>query len=180
MLAGADEFRLTDVGYEPSLRAVRDVSVDPLNPLCHACIGPLNTDARHRLTLSAVYQGPLGINFNGIFRYHSATPITIYSTNDPNGDGFRYDLLPGDSVNSVRTHSFSQLDFRLSKTFTIGPVGLELIAEVFNVFNETNPSSYTVVFNSAGQPTGIQPTAYAGDPLQGEQRLAQLGVRLHF
>ena len=180
VLAGADEFRLTDVGYEPSLRSVRDVSVDPLNPLCNACIGPLNTDARHKLTLSAVYQGPLGLNFNGIFRYHSATPITIYSINDPNGDGFPLDLLPGGSVNSVRTHSFSQLDFRLSKTFTIGPVGLELIAEVFNVFNETNPSSYTVVFNSAGQPTGIKPTAYAGDPLQGEQRLAQLGVRIHF
>jgi hypothetical protein len=180
VLAGADEFRLTDVGYEPSLRSVRDVSVDPLNPLCNACIGPLNTDARHRLTLSAVYQGPLGVNFNGIFRYHSATPITIYSINDPNGDGFPLDLLPGGSVNSVRTHSFSQLDFRLSKTFNLGPVGLELIAEVFNVFNETNPSSYTVVFNSAGQPTGIKPTAYAGDPLQGEQRLAQLGVRIHF
>jgi hypothetical protein len=180
VLAGADEFRLTDVGYEPSLRSVRDVSVDPLNPLCNACIGPLNTDARHKLTLSAVYQGPLGVNFNGIFRYHSATPITIYSINDPNGDGFPLDLLPGGSVNSVRTHSFSQLDFRLSKTFNLGPVGLELIAEVFNVFNETNPSSYTVVFNSAGQPTGIKPTAYAGDPLQGEQRLAQLGVRIHF
>jgi hypothetical protein len=180
VLAGADEFRLTDTGYEPSLRGARDVSVNPLNPLCGACIGPLNTDARHRLTLSAVYQGPWGVNVDGIFRYHSATPTTIYSTNDPNGDGFRYDLLPGGSVNSVRTHSFSQLDLRLSKTFTVGPVGLELIAEVFNLFNEKNPSSYTVVFDSAGNPTGIKPTAFAGDPLQGEQRLAQLGVRIRF
>jgi hypothetical protein len=181
VLAGADEFRLTDTGFEPSLRSVRDQSVDPLNPLCHACIGPLNTDARHRLTLSAVYQGPWGLNFDGIFRYHSATPLTIYSTNDPNGDGVHYDLLPGDSVNSVRTHGFSQLDFRLSKTFNIGNVGLELIAEVFNVFNEKNPSSYTITgFDANGQPTGIKPTAYAGDPLQGEQRLAQLGVRIRF
>ena len=55
-------------------RAARDVSVNPLNPLCGACIGPLNTDARHRVTLSAVYQGPWGINVAGIFRYRSATP----------------------------------------------------------------------------------------------------------
>ncbi|HSU83132.1 MAG TPA: hypothetical protein VLR69_11985, partial [Thermoanaerobaculia bacterium] len=180
VLAGADEFRLTDVGYEPAFRAARDVSANPLNPLCGACIGPLNTDARHRLTLSAVYQGPWGVNLNGIFRYHSATPYTIFSTNDPNHDGFRFDLLPGDHVNSRRGHDFSQLDLRLSKVFNVGPVGLELIAEVFNLFNEKNPAGYTVVFDSAGNPTGLKPTVFAGDPLQGEQRLAQLGVRIRF
>ncbi len=180
VLAGADEFRLTDVGYEPAFRAARDVSANPLNPLCGACIGPLNTDARHKVTLSAVYQGPWGVNVNGIYRYHSATPLTIFSTNDPNGDGFRFDLLPGGSVNSARTHSFSQLDLRLSKTFNIGPVGLELIGEVFNLFNDKNPAGYTVVFDAAGNPTGIKPTVFAGDPLQGEQRLAQLGVRIRF
>jgi hypothetical protein len=180
VLAGADEFRLTDVGYEPSFRLARDVSANPLNPLCGACIGPLNTDARHRITLSAVYQGPWGINFNGIYRYHSATPYTIFASNDPNGDGFRFDLLPGGKVNSERGHSFSQLDLRLSKVFTFGPVGLELIAEVFNLFNEKNPAGYAVVFDAAGNPTGIKPTVFAGDPLQGEQRLAQLGVRIRF
>ena len=180
VLAGADEFRLTDVGYEPAFRAARDVSANPLDPLCRACIGPLNTDARHRVTLSAVYQGPWGVNVNGIFRYHSATPVTIFSSNDPNGDGFRFDLLPGDHVNSQRGHSFSQLDMRLSKVFNVGPVGLELIAEVFNLFNEKNPAGYTVVFDANGNPTGIKPTVFAGDPLQGEQRLAQLGVRIRF
>ncbi|HEY2291987.1 MAG TPA: TonB-dependent receptor [Thermoanaerobaculia bacterium] len=180
VLAGADEFRLTDVNYEPAFRSARDVSADPLNPLCGACSGPLNTDARHRVTLSAVYQGPWGINLNGVFRYHSATPYTIFTNSDPNHDGFRFDLLPGDHVNSQRGHSFSQLDLRLSKLFNIGPVGLELIAEVFNLFNESNPAAYTVTFDAAGNPTGLKPTAFAGDPLQGEQRLAQLGVRIRF
>jgi hypothetical protein len=181
VLAGADEFRLTDVGYEPAFRAARDVSADTLDPLCSACFGPLNTDARHRVTLSAVYQGPWGVNVNGIFRYRSSTPYTIFNSGDPNGDGNAFDLLPGTSVNSVRGHSFSQLDLRLSKLFNVGPVGLEIIAEVFNVFNEKNPSAYTVVFDpDTHNPTGITPTAYAGDPLQGEQRLAQLGVRIRF
>jgi len=180
VLAGADEFRLTDVGYEPAFRIARDVSADPLNPLCGACTGPLNTDARHRVTLSAIYQGPWGINLNGILRYHSATPFTFFNSNDPNGDGFRFDLLPGDSVNSERTHSFSQVDVRLSKLFNIGPVGLELIAEVFNLFNEKNPAGYTFSPDANGNPTNFRPTVFAGDPLQGEQRLAQLGLRIRF
>jgi hypothetical protein len=44
-------------------------------------------------------------------------------------------------------------------------------ADVFNVFNAKNPALYTA--------TGT-PTAWAGDPYQGEQRLAQLGARFHF
>jgi hypothetical protein len=181
VLAGADEFRLTDTGHQPDLRGARDVSVNPLNPLCSACTGPLDTDAKHRITLSAVYQAPWGVNAAGMFRYHSGTPYTIHSANDLNGDGFRLDLPPGvSSVNSARGASFSQFDLRLSKDFTVGPVGLELIAEVFNVFNEKNPAAYSLVFDAAGNPIGATPTAYAGDPLQGEQRLAQLGLRVKF
>ena len=176
VLAGADEFRLTDVNYEPSWRVARDVSANPLNPLCGACTGPLNTDARHRITLSTVYQGPWGINVAGMFRYRSATPYTFFTATDPNHDGFRFDLLPGDHVNSKRGHSFSQLDLRLAKEFTFGPTSLELIAEMFNVFNEKNPALFGL--NAAG--TGLEPNAYAGDPLQGEQQLIQLGARIRF
>ncbi|MFL6263519.1 MAG: TonB-dependent receptor domain-containing protein [Thermoanaerobaculia bacterium] len=180
VLAGADEFRLTDAGYEPAFRGARDVSANPLNPLCGVCVGPLNTDARHRVTLSLVYQAPWGINVSSMYRYRSATPFTYFTAADPNGDGFHFDLLPGDSVNSRRGHAFSQLDLRLSKIFNIGPVGLELIGEVFNLFNEKNPANYTVVFDNAGNPIGTKPTAFAGDLGQGEQRLAQLGVRIRF
>jgi hypothetical protein len=181
VLAGADEFRLTDAGYEPAWRAARDVSANTFDPLCGACVGPLNTDARHRVTLSAVYQGPWGVNINGIFRYHSATPYTVFNTADPNKDGNHFDLLPGDTVNSRRGSSFSQLDLRLSKVFNVGPVGLELIAEVFNLFNEKNPSGYTFTPDANGNPTDFKPTLFAGsNNLQPEQRLAQLGVRIRF
>jgi outer membrane receptor protein involved in Fe transport len=180
VLAGADEFRLTDAGYEPSWRVARDVSANTLDPLCSACTGPLNTDAHHRITLSGVYQGPWGINLSGMFRYRSATPYTVFTTNDPNHDGNIFDLLPGDHVNSKRGHSFSQFDLRLAKEFTFGSgLSFELIAEMFNVFNEKNPAGYVVVFNN-GNPVGIEPTTYAGDPLQGEHQLIQLGARIRF
>ncbi len=179
VLAGADEFRLSDVGFQPDLRVGRDVSVNPLDPLCGACKGPLNTDARHRLTLAVVYSAPLGINASGFLRYRSATPVNIYAGQDLNGDGFVVDLPPGVShVNSGRGHSFSQFDFRLSKDFAFTKdLGVEIIAEVFNVFNSTNPAGY--VGNLSSDKFG-QPSFFAGDPLQGEQRLAQLGLRVHF
>jgi outer membrane receptor protein involved in Fe transport len=173
VLAGADEFRITNAGFQSDQGGGRrDVSVNPLNPQCAECFGPLDTDAKHRLTLSGVYRAAWGINVSGMLRYRSANPYTEFIAADLNGDGFSYDLPARTSVNSKRGHSFQQLDLRVGKEFTFaGDYGVELIAEVFNVFNEKNPAG----FNRFGQAT-----VYAGDPLQGEQRLAQLGLRFHF
>ena len=175
ILCGADEFRLTCTTYQPDYRQIAsDVSMNPLNPWCDKCYGPLYTDARHRLTLSAVYQAPFGISVSGIGRYRSGSPYSVLSGSDLNGDIFRQDLAPGVAhVNTARGGSFSQVDLRVSKDFRFGGnYGVELIGEIFNIFNSSNPARY----NSNGVPA-----AYAGtDPLQGEQRLAQLGARLHF
>ncbi len=174
ILCGADEFRLT-CQDQPSYRALAgDVSINPLDPWCDACFGPLNTDARHRVTMSAVYLAPFGINISGIGRYRSGLPYTVLSGADLNNDIFRQDLSPGVShVNSARGDSFSQVDVRVSKDFRfVRSFGVELIAEMFNVFNSENPAK----FDRNGNPT-----AYAGtEPTVGEQRLAQLGVRVRF
>jgi Carboxypeptidase regulatory-like domain/TonB dependent receptor len=182
ILAGADEFRITAADYQPDLRGVRDQSVNPYDPLCGACEGPLNTDARHRVTLSALYHAPYGFSFSGIMRYRSATPYTVWAGTDiscgPTGpsacrDGYAFDLAPGvTKVNSARGASFSQTDVRIAKGFKFaGNYGVELIAEVFNLFNSKNESG----FRADGTPS-----RFAGDPGQGEQRLTQLGVRFTF
>jgi len=173
VIAGADEFRLTDAGHQADVGGGRrDVSVDPLNPQCDRCFGPLNTDARHRVTLSGLWRAPWGLNVSGMLRYRSALPYTEFLAQDLNGDGFLYDLPGRKGINSERGHSFSQLDLRLSKEFSFADaLSVEVIGEVFNVTNEENPS----VFDRNGDPN-----AFAGDPLQGEQRLAQLGLRLRF
>ena len=162
---------MVDAGYQPDV--LRDTSINPLDPNCSACNGPLDTDARHRVTLSAVYRAPLGINLSGILRYHSATPYTVLAPTDLNHDGYPEDLAPGHSnVNDARGASFSQVDFRLSKEFRFASrYGIEAIAEVFNLFNSKNPAG----FNSQGVAT-----LHAGDPLQGDQRVTQLGARVRF
>lgn len=175
VLAGADEFRLYDTDKQSDLaggRFRRDVSVDPLNPLCERCFGPLYTDARHRVTLGGLYRAPWDLVLSGMLRYHSAFPYNEHANADLNGDGFN-DLRPGVAhVNTGRADSFSQLDVRVSRDFVFGGGwGVEVLVEVFNVFNEDNPNKVDRFGN---------PSAFSGDPLQGEQRLAQVGARFHF
>jgi hypothetical protein len=182
ILGGADEFRISGADLQPDThRLARDVSVNPLNPWCDACFGPLYSDARHRFTVSGVYNAPFGVNASGIFRYHSATPYSLVNadaagvTHDLNGDSFFQDLAPGvGHVNTGRGHAFSQFDARLAKDFRFARnYGVELIAEAFNLFNSKNPARY----DRFGHPT-----TYAGDISNGqqEQRLFQLGARFRF
>jgi hypothetical protein len=205
VLAGADEFRVTDAGHQGDLRPVRDQNIDPYDPLCDACVGPLNTDQRHRVTFSTLYRAPLGINASGIFRYHSGTPFTEWAGTDiscgPTGtvfkcaDGYAFDLAPGVThVNSLRGGSFSQFDVRLAKEFKFyRNYGVEVIGEIFNLFNAKNPTNYNgnclVGTDQKGDPEHYgkctitrfdQAGTFAGDPAQGEQRLAQLGIRITF
>jgi hypothetical protein len=180
MIGGADEFRITRVEYQPDLASVRDQTVNPYDPLCSECFGPLDTDAQHRVTLGGTYRLPWGFAVSGMLRYRSATPYTVWAGADVKyNDGYAFDLAPGVSeMNSARGHDFTQFDLRISKEFNFGgDMGIELIAEVFNVFNSTNPSGYTgnILADNFGQPS-----SYAGDPAQGEQRLMQLGLRVHF
>jgi hypothetical protein len=182
VLAGADEFRLTNGNHQPD--RVGDQSVNFRNPHCDACYGPLDTDARHKVTLSAVYRAPFGVNLSGMLRYRSALPYSERLGYDANGDGFVADLA-GNHANNLRGESFSQVDVRVSKDFSItGAMGIELIAEMFNVFNEINPYAFNGqrYANAAQDPNPLfrEPSAFSGDPLQGEQRLIQLGARFRF
>ena len=183
VLAGADEFRLTNGAHQPDRTG--DLSVNFRDPGCDQCFGPLDTDARHKITFSTVYRAPFGINVSGMLRYRSALPYSERDGRDLNGDGQLSDLVAGtEHVNNLRGESFSQFDMRVAKEFGFtSSFGVELIAEVFNLFNETNPVAFNGQrFTATGAPNPAfrQPTAYAGDPGQGEQRLIQLGARIHF
>jgi len=124
---------------------------------------------------------------SGLFRYHSGTPYTEWANVDLNGDGYKFDPVPGQShVNNLRFGSFSQFDLRIGKQFKFNQYGLDLIGEIFNLFNSHNPAAYNgecdynKVTGQCTNPIFMHPTAFAGDPGQGEQRLAQLGLRVTF
>jgi len=133
----------------------------------------------HHGAFAGTMRAAFGIDVSGVFRYHSATPYTEYAGVDLNGDGFGLDLPPRvKHVNALRGSSFSQLDLRIAKTFTFADhVSVELIGEIFNLFNARNPAGFN---GNQQDPNFRQPTSFAGDPLQGEQRLGQLGLRFRF
>ena len=226
VLVGADEFRISAADWQPDFRGggIKDVSVNPLDPQCSYCFGPLASDARHRVTLSAVYKAIYGINLSGIYRYHSGTPFMAFSGIDlkssecsvcTGSDGFKVDLPnakyaalvglngPVTSVNSLRGPSFQQFDVRLAKDFALSRgFGVELMLEGFNIFNAKNPTGlngrmFSGRFSDADAAAGKIPAgyavgdpkpnpafgqvnSYAGDPGRGENRLYQIGARIHF
>jgi len=79
----------------------------------------------------------------------------------------------------------------VSKGFRlIGHVQLEAIGEVFNVLNAKNPANFERVISNVTQtprlvggvenPNFMQPSRFAGDFQQPEQRVGQIGFRLTF
>jgi hypothetical protein len=157
------------------------------------------TDARHRVTASAIVRAPYAISVAAILSYRSALPVTTLAGTDLNADGqnndhttvaYRYTGLDGtvatfeeagtcETVNCSRRAPFSQLNLRISRAFPLfREARIEAIAEVFNVFNAKNPFiSTSSTFTGS---TFMQPIAYAGDLGQGEQRVAQFGFRITF
>jgi hypothetical protein len=180
-----------------------------LNPYADVQIGPSGrSDARHRVSLSAIWQGPWGLSVAPIFRFRSALPVATTQGLDLNANGinneipdkaFAFDGFNDDgtarvkeignceTINCSRGASQSMFNLRVAKGFRlIGNSRVEAIAEVFNLFNAKNPAGFTVRrFNgsvSAPEPNAafMQPTEFAGDFQNPEQRVGQIGFRFTF
>jgi hypothetical protein len=136
---------------------------DSTQPFADVQNGPAaRTDARHKVTLSAIIQAPWGLNVAPIFRFRSALPMHTWYGYDANSDGVSNDIYPtafkytgisatgvpsfkeiGDckTVNCSRGASLSQMNLRVSKTLHLtSRVNAELIADVFNLTNAKNPA----------------------------------------
>ncbi|HEY0875139.1 MAG TPA: TonB-dependent receptor [Vicinamibacterales bacterium] len=184
-------------------------AADPFNDVQ---LGPARrSDARHRATISAIFNLPYGFQVSPIWRYRSGLPVNIVEGVDLNQDGLNQDIParafafdgignpPKDigeceTINCGRGASLSQVNLRVSKGFGLGHgMRLEAIGEVFNLFNAKNPSGFgpatqfrdpRLLIGSDGQatpnPNFLQPTTYAGDFQEPEQRVGQIGFRFTF
>jgi outer membrane receptor protein involved in Fe transport len=184
-------------------------SADPFNDVQ---FGPSRrSDARHRITISAIANLPGGLQVSPIWRYHSGFPVNIIEGVDLNNDGVNDDIparayafdgigkAPKDigeckTINCGRGASFSQLNLRVTKAFAlVGHLRAEAIGEVFNLFNAKNPSGFgpTTQFRdprllinadntTSPNPNFLQPSTYAGDFQEPEQRVGQIGFRITF
>jgi hypothetical protein len=180
---------------------------DALNPFDDPRVFAPNrlTDARHRLTASAVVEAPGDLQVSTIWIFRSALPVAIVQGLDLNNDfvnndipdrAFAYnradptrplDIGACDTWQCGRGYRFSQLNVRVARRFKLrGRARIEAIGEVFNLANSDNPDGFVTrrYTGSVGSPapnaTFMQPTTFAGDFHQPEQRVGQIGVRFSF
>jgi hypothetical protein len=182
--------------------------VDPNNPFDSPVQnGPTtDTDARHRITFSAVFEIKGGFRVAPFYLFRTALPVNIIDGRDLNLDGERTDLPTHafavdsfnaatgtttikdigtcDTVNCGRGFKQQQLNIRVTKVFHLaGRANVEAIGELFNLFNTVNPGTFLNIVNTqAGtqDPTLLQPTTFSGDFRRPEQRVGQLGLRFTF
>jgi hypothetical protein len=154
--------------------------IDENNPGAPANYGPCALSPANKLMISPIWTLPKDFQFSSIARFNSGSRYNITAGKDLNGDGVNNDLPPGvATINSGIGANFFQMDVRVSKYFTMPREfgKLEAIFEMYNLFNNLNPSTYQG--NQLGNNFG-RPTQFAGDPLQGEARLVQFGIRYSF
>lgn len=140
-------------------------------------------DQRHRFNGWMLWNAPMGIDVNVRYSYRSAQPQSITTTgaiaDSPqarcsirNADGSCTAAAVVTRRNLGRKdNEFSSLDFRLSRLFELGGLGLEPAIDVFNLFNSKNlrrPEVTSLVFNFDG-------TVQSG---VGDPRQIQLALRV--
>jgi carboxypeptidase family protein len=165
-------------------------------------------DRRHRLGLSGIVSLPYEMQLSAIADFRSSLPFTPTSALNLNSDGYNTDLpagvLPGsgcrslnlDSINTLRASrnltavtqvdcpGFSNVDLRFSKFFRVGAGHrVELIAQLFNVFNRANfntpNTSITSSNDTAGRPVFGQSQSLLPN-INAPARQAEFAVRWQF
>ena len=147
--------------------------------------GLSDNDQRHRLVVSGSLEAPeqgntkgfqralRGFQFGYIFTYASPLPFNVLLGVDRNFDTNNNDRPAGVGRNTGRGFDYASLDLRLSRRFKLTErVGVQLLAEGFNVLNRTN-LGVPINTLSAGPRFG-QPTQ-AFDPRQ-----FQFGLKVEF
>jgi outer membrane receptor for ferrienterochelin and colicin len=141
--------------------------------------GPTPDDVRHNIVLNGTYAVPhTNLNVGGIYRFNTGRPYSASAGADINGDGVNNDRALGfeDKPNSFRMGSMHRTDLRLAYRLKASTRTVELIGEVFNIFNQT---FFTSVNTTWGSTTTAQATF--GRPLTAaDPRVVQLGVRYLF
>ncbi len=135
---------------------------------------PNSGNERHRLVVSGMVDLPWGIQASTLMQWGSGQPYRVIDQSQ--GEGVNQII-----ANSGNTKDFRQVDLRLTKSFDLGgEKRLQLIAEMFNLFNRANFGGYDgflpyPVNDPDGNPNFGTPNSLSGPP-----RSVQFGARFRF
>jgi hypothetical protein len=112
--------------------------------------GPAGFDRRHALDIISSFDVRNWFQLGIVLEADSASPYTLTTGQDENGDGLTGDRPVGVSRNSLRGAAATELDVRLSRTFEISalageggdPTRLSLTIDAFNILNTVNPGEF--------------------------------------
>jgi hypothetical protein len=126
-------------------------------------------DERHRVVVSGLVDLPLGFQASTLFIWGSGQPYFVTDASE----GYDEDLV---LANTGETKDFHQLDLRLTKNFKLyRTIELQLMAELFNVFNRANFGTYDGLKSPEGNMNFGKPNGLSGPP-----RSLQFGARCRF
>jgi outer membrane receptor protein involved in Fe transport len=164
---------------------------------------PSTADRRHRLVVSGIVQLPYQMQVSAIADFRSQLPFNPGSSLDINRDGYTGDNPPGvafrsgcrnldiDAINTFRASrslaavseadiacpAFANVDLRYSKFFNFGRAGrVELIAQLFNVFNRAN---FATPSSNPGAATFGKVNAIQAN-INAPSRQAEFAIRVQF
>lgn len=152
--------------------------------------GRARSTEKVRVVLSGVFRLPLKFTVAPIFQYGTGQPWTHRLGYDWNGDGFNSDRPAGVDRFAEDGPPYRRFDFRLTKSFSLGPsLNLDVIGEVFNVFNTVNYDVTSVdsaeylrgTARTAPLPANLNPNfgVYTRS-IPEDSRRVQLGFRLAY
>jgi hypothetical protein len=129
----------TNVGADPNISAAYDyfdffTNGINLNRITNK--GPLSNDRRHQLKLSGIYITPFKLSIGLSSYYRSGTPVTAYGYSDIYAR-YEFFLTPRGALG--RTPSNYDADLHLGYPLPVGPVTLNFLLDVFNLFNTQRP-----------------------------------------
>ena len=125
--------------------------------------GPSLQDQRHRLVASGMYVMPWDLELSSIITVGSGRPYNVLAGADLNGDGDggatdRARQVVTDIATSARRNDGTlpmqaSVDLRVARRFLVGPLTVDGIFEVFNLFNRSNYTAVNNVFGTGSYPS---------------------------
>ena len=151
--------------------------------------GPSLQDQRHRFVASGTYILPADVELSSIVTIGSGRPYNILAGVDLNGDGdggatdrARTALTdPRTSIerNAGTLPAQATVDLRLARRFPAGPLGVDAIVEVFNLFDRSNYTAVNNIFGTGAYPTAPLPT-FGQFTQAAPPRQVQLAIKIGF
>jgi len=171
----------TNAGADPNISAAYDyydffTNGSNLNRITDR--GPLSNDRHHQLKLSGIYLTPFKLSVGLAAYYRSGTPLTAYGYSDIYA---RYEFFLTDRGALGRTPANYDVDLHLGYPLPVGPVTLNFLFDVFNVFNTQRPVLLDERWDTKqadnASPTPTNPT-FGKPVLRTPPTSLRLGVRL--